>query len=73
MVDVQRLVLPQHLHLAAGDVEERHRRDGFELGNADRIFESTTLASKEVRRRGGGGCGGGGGGGGGAPASHGGS
>ena len=28
-------------------VEERHRRDGFEALNADKIFESTTLAAKQ--------------------------
>lgn len=38
----QRLVLPEFEGVEA--VEERHRRDGFEVGNADMIFESTTLA-----------------------------
>ena len=30
----------------AEEIEERHRRDGFEAGSADRIFESTTLAAR---------------------------
>lgn len=38
----QRLVLPEFEGVEC--VEERHRRDGFEVGNADNIFESTTLA-----------------------------
>ena len=41
----ERAVLPSFAHLAATDVRECHRRDGFEAGNADKIFESTTLAS----------------------------
>jgi hypothetical protein len=28
----------------AEELEERHRRDGFEVASADKIFESTTLA-----------------------------
>ena len=32
--------------LQPDEVEERHRRDGFETASADRIFESTTLAAK---------------------------
>lgn len=32
--------------LQADEIEERHRRDGFEAASADRIFESTTLAAK---------------------------
>ena len=27
------------------EVREEHRRDGFEVGNADAIFASTTLAA----------------------------
>ncbi|PWA92277.1 hypothetical protein CTI12_AA081290 [Artemisia annua] len=38
----QRLVLPQYKHLPQHEVEEVHRRDGFEVGNADKIFESTS-------------------------------
>ena len=29
--------------LPAEEVQEKHRRDGFEQGNADKIFESTTV------------------------------
>jgi len=50
----ERLVLPQFEGLPAGEVQEKHRRDGFEQGNADKIFESTTVV--------GAGSGGGGGG-----------
>lgn len=42
----ERLVLPEHRHLGEEEVKECHRRDGFEAGNADKIFESTTLASQ---------------------------
>ncbi|PSC71818.1 hypothetical protein C2E20_4941 [Micractinium conductrix] len=42
----ERLVLPEFSHLKPDEVEERHRRDGFETASADRIFESTTLAAK---------------------------
>lgn len=37
----ERKVLPQFQDLAAGEVKREHRRDGFETGNADKIFEST--------------------------------
>ena len=30
-------------HLSGGTVSELARRDGFEAGNADKIFQSTTL------------------------------
>ncbi|KAK9807821.1 hypothetical protein WJX72_010228 [[Myrmecia] bisecta] len=40
----ERLVLPQFEHLKGAAVEEHHRRDGFEVGNADKIFSSTALA-----------------------------
>ncbi|KAL8257778.1 hypothetical protein R6Q59_029819 [Mikania micrantha] len=39
----QRLVLPQYRDLSEDKVEEIHRRDGFEVGNADKIFESTSI------------------------------
>lgn len=39
----QRLVLPQYKDLPQDEVEEVHRRDGFEVGNADKIFESTSM------------------------------
>ncbi|KAM3304131.1 hypothetical protein P3S67_015163 [Capsicum chacoense] len=38
----ERLVLPQYKDLPTQEVEEFHRRDGFEVGNADKIFESTS-------------------------------
>ncbi|QDZ17612.1 DUF1338 domain-containing protein [Chloropicon primus] len=39
----QRLVLPEFSHLPEDQIEEHHRRDGFEQGNADKIFESTQV------------------------------
>ncbi|CBI32019.3 unnamed protein product, partial [Vitis vinifera] len=38
----ERLVLPQYKNLPDKEVKEYHRRDGFEVGNADKIFESTS-------------------------------
>lgn len=38
----ERLVLPEFKDLPENDVKEFHRRDGFEVGNADMIFESTS-------------------------------
>ncbi|KAL6969542.1 hypothetical protein U1Q18_029253 [Sarracenia purpurea var. burkii] len=38
----ERLVLPQFKNLPEEEVKEFHRRDGFEVGNADKIFESTS-------------------------------
>lgn len=38
----ERLVLPKFKDLPEDKVEEFHRRDGFEVGNADKIFESTS-------------------------------
>ncbi|WP_234735111.1 DUF1338 domain-containing protein [Tellurirhabdus bombi] len=37
----ERRVLPQFQHLPASEIRREHRRDGFEAGNADKIFEST--------------------------------
>ncbi|KAL5553947.1 hypothetical protein UlMin_041348 [Ulmus minor] len=37
----ERLVLPKFSYLPEKEVKEHHRRDGFEVGNADKIFEST--------------------------------
>ena len=37
----ERRVLPQFADLPADQIQRRHRRDGFEAGNADKIFEST--------------------------------
>jgi hypothetical protein len=37
----ERKVLPQFQHLPVSQVRREHRREGFEAGNADKIFEST--------------------------------
>lgn len=37
----ERKVLPAFAHLPADQLTRRHRREGFEAGNADKIFEST--------------------------------
>lgn len=37
----ERGVLPEFQHLAPEFIKREHRRDGFEAGNADKIFEST--------------------------------
>ncbi len=37
----ERKVLPAFAHLPAGELTRTHRREGFEAGNADKIFEST--------------------------------
>lgn len=37
----ERRVLPQFLNLPPQQIQRQHRRDGFEAGNADKIFEST--------------------------------
>ncbi len=37
----ERRVLDQFAHLPPHEVGREHRREGFESGNADRIFEST--------------------------------
>jgi len=37
----ERKVLPEYLHLKPNQIKSFHRRDGFETGNADLIFEST--------------------------------
>ncbi|MCO5610525.1 hypothetical protein L7F22_064764 [Adiantum nelumboides] len=38
----ERLVLEKYLDLPPSKIQEWHRRDGFEVGNADKIFESTS-------------------------------
>ncbi|XP_031286249.1 uncharacterized protein LOC116144946 [Pistacia vera] len=45
----ERLVLPQYKNLPEKEVQEFHRRDGFEVGNADKIFESTS--KEQLTRR----------------------
>lgn len=37
----ERSVLPEFAHLPKEEIRPRHRRDGFETNNADKIFEST--------------------------------
>jgi hypothetical protein len=39
----ERRVLPQYKNLPEEMVKEIHMRDGFEVGNADKIFESTSM------------------------------
>lgn len=46
----ERRPLDQFAHLPAGELRREHRREGFEAGNADKIFESTY--SDQVARRG---------------------
>ncbi len=41
----ERAVLPEHRLVKEQDIQEWMRRDGFEAGNADKIFESTSLAA----------------------------
>ncbi|KNA22634.1 hypothetical protein SOVF_032620 [Spinacia oleracea] len=45
----ERLVLPQYKDLPDEEVKEFHRREGFEVGNADKIFESTSM--EQLTRR----------------------
>nr|WP_295925805.1 DUF1338 domain-containing protein [uncultured Dyadobacter sp.] len=37
----ERKVLPAFADLSTDEIKRKHRRDGFEAGNADKIFEST--------------------------------
>jgi len=37
----ERRILPEFQNLPAGQITRKHRRDGFEAANADKIFEST--------------------------------
>ena len=46
----ERRVLDEFAHLPPHEVRREHRREGFESGNADRIFESTY--TKQTGRRG---------------------
>lgn len=46
----ERNVLPQFQHLAPSEIKREHRREGFEAGNADKIFEST-FTSQTVKRK----------------------
>lgn len=48
---VERKPLPEHQHLAQkGQLQEIHRRDGFEADSAKNIFASTTLAATQVQK-----------------------
>jgi len=47
----ERRVLPQFTDLPAGQIQRQHRRDGFEAGNADKIFESTYTTQTTLRLR----------------------
>ncbi|URE15227.1 DUF1338 domain containing protein [Musa troglodytarum] len=38
----ERLLLPEYKNIPDEEAQEFHRRDGFEVGNADKIFESTS-------------------------------
>lgn len=40
----ERRVLPEFANLPPNEIQRQHRRDGFEAGNADKIFESTFSA-----------------------------
>jgi hypothetical protein len=40
----ERRPLPQYQQWNPGQIRREHRREGFEAGNADKIFESTFLA-----------------------------
>ncbi|CAM6089716.1 unnamed protein product [Calypogeia fissa] len=46
----ERLVLSVYSGLKDDEILERHRRDGFEVGNADKIFESTSSGQTGVQR-----------------------
>jgi hypothetical protein len=46
----ERKVLPQFQHLKPSEIKREHRREGFETGNADKIFESTFI-SQTVKRK----------------------
>ena len=37
----ERNVLPEFSKIHKSKIKRKHRREGFETGNADRIFEST--------------------------------
>ncbi|MBU52534.1 MAG: DUF1338 domain-containing protein [Deltaproteobacteria bacterium] len=46
----ERRVLPEYQDLPADQVTRAHRRDGFEAGNADKIFESTYQSQTQQRQ-----------------------
>jgi len=48
----ERKVLEEFAHLASSQIERKHRRDGFETANADKIFESTYLSQTNTNKKG---------------------
>jgi hypothetical protein len=40
----ERRILPEFSHLKPEEIQRHHRREGFETGNADKIFESTFIS-----------------------------
>jgi hypothetical protein len=46
----ERKPLPQFAHLPKSELRREHRREGFEAGNADKIFESTYSHQTAVRQ-----------------------
>jgi hypothetical protein len=48
----ERRVLDAYAHLPSSEVRREHRREGFEAGNADRIFESTYEEQTQRRANG---------------------
>ena len=49
----ERRVRPEFAHLPKSEIKSEHRREGFEAGNADKIFESTYTAQTAKRAIGG--------------------
>lgn len=45
----ERKILPQYRHLPPEKIEPKHRREGFEAQNADKIFESTYKTQTKKR------------------------
>jgi len=45
----ERKILPEFAHLPISEIERKHRREGFETSNADKIFESTF--SSQTKRK----------------------
>jgi hypothetical protein len=45
----ERRVLPEYANLSVAELARAHRREGFEVGNADKIFESTYTSQTNKR------------------------
>lgn len=43
----ERRILPEFSHLKPEEIQRQHRREGFETGNADKIFESTFISQTQ--------------------------